>query len=579
MALCPTPLTPSCEKELQRLIAQIPDAELSVIAATEPAFQNGGFRANNTAVLRTRLAQLASGAQPLSDAARRLIARRSRARTLTGTLALSSLTETRHALAALIGADVLLVSLLLDDRPDVREKAEGWMASTAPFMTMAPEAAQAQLLESFSGLTELLGAIDSTHMPATREAWQTQKEQLELRVRDLQENNRRLKGVDDRLARVTHKLSESEKKIAEHQAKLETAEKALRQTSQERDELRVNLNRETSHRDERLQAALDLALAHEFHGWLAEARAVEAEAANPDSQIDLLARVEAALQKQRTSDRHSGNRAALSERLSQLETALANVRDTLANALRPTQDLKAIESELAADVQRLKGVLKRDSAVSPLEEAVSARIHSADDNDLPHLRDLPDLLATLNVLDETALSRLRQAFQKRLATAQAVGVPTAPNADDGQTAARLFGRALAGHIPAILLVDGHNVLFGLPARYNPPRGAALNDAEKRKRLTEDIVRITAPNPAVRAWIVFDGPTRSDTQAAANVRVTYSGGTGEHRADGVLLDNLRFFKATSPETAVLLVSNDHDLCSEARKLGAQSVAVLDFGAFL
>jgi hypothetical protein len=131
----------------------------------------------------------------------------------------------------------------------------------------------------------------------------------------------------------------------------------------------------------------------------------------------------------------------------------------------------------------------------------------------------------------------------------------------------------------MLLIDGHNVLFGLPVRYNPPRGGAVNDAEKRKKLTADIVRLAAPNPAVRAWIVFDGPTRHDTQAAPNVRVTYSGGNGEHRADNVILDNIRFFRSASPETTVFLVSNDQDLCQSARKLGAQTVAVLDLGAFL
>ena len=137
----------------------------------------------------------------------------------------------------------------------------------------------------------------------------------------------------------------------------------------------------------------------------------------------------------------------------------------------------------------------------------------------------------------------------------------------------------SGQTPAILLIDGHNVLFGLPARYMPARGTSLPDADKRKKLTDDIVRVTAPNPSVRAWIVFDGPTRSDTQASPNVRVTYSGGEGEHRADGVILDNLRFFKSSSPDTLVLLVSNDNDLCASARRLGALGLAVLDLGAFL
>ena len=579
MALCPTPLTPACEKELQRLAALIPDSELSVLAATEPAFQNGGFRAGNTAVLRARVAQLACGPQPVSDSLRRLIARRSRARTLTGALALSALTESRHALAALLGGDVLLVALLLDERQEVRDKAESWLQSTVPFTDTDPAEAMARLRETFAGLAELLGSPASPGAAVTREAWHAQKEKLELRVRDLQEEKRRLKGVDDRLARVTQKLAVSEAKLSDAQAKLETAEKTLRLAARERDELKVELERETAHREERLTAALDLALAREFHGWLAEARAVEAAAADPSPHADLLARAAAALKKQNASDRHSGNRATLAERLAILETEREKVRDALANALRPTQEIKAVEAELAAEIRALRKLLVPDAAATPLEQALAARIHAAEDNDLPRLRDLPDLIATLNVLDDAALARLRQTFQKRLAAAQAVGTPPDPHTEERQNAASLLGRALAGNAPAILLVDGHNVLFGLPARYNPPRGGALTDAEKRKKLTDDVVRLTASCPAVRAWLVFDGPTRCDTQAAANVRVTYSGGTGEHRADGVILDNLRFFKTTSPETAVLLVSNDGDLCSAARRLGAQDVAVLDFGAFL
>ena len=98
-------------------------------------------------------------------------------------------------------------------------------------------------------------------------------------------------------------------------------------------------------------------------------------------------------------------------------------------------------------------------------------------------------------------------------------------------------------------------------------------------LARDVVRLAGPNPALRAWLVFDGPTRQDTRAAPNVRVTYSGGQGEHRADGVLLDNIRFFISASPETPILLVSNDQDLCAHARRLGAVDLPVLDFGAFI
>jgi hypothetical protein len=442
-----------------------------------------------------------------------------------------------------------------------------------------PDEALARLREAFGGLTELLGSTPSKGVPLTREAWREQKEQLELRLRDALAQNHRLKGVDDRLGSVSNQARTCQEKLDAAQSKLAAAEKALREKARECAETAAELARETARREERLTASVELALAHEFCGWLAQARAVEADASDAQPATDLLARAEAALRAQCALDRHSGNRAVLRDRLTQLNDAYQTVASTLRNALHQSAELKRIEGELSLEIQRLTRLLEPDAAATPLEEALVTRIHAAADNDLPRLRDLPDQMAALRVLDEGALARVRQAFQKRLAVVQAVGVPADPRTEERQGSVSLLGRALAGQAPAILLLDGHNVLFGLPVRYSPPRGGALSDADKRKKLTDDIVRLTAPNPALRAWIVFDGPKRHDAQAAANVRVTYSGGTGEHRADSVILDNVRFFKSTSPDTAVLLVSNDADLCQNARRLGAQDVAVLDLGAFL
>ncbi len=579
MSLCATPLPPACEKELQRVIALVPDSDLSLLVATEPAFQAGGFRAGNVAVLRVRLQQIACGAAEVSETLRRTLARRSRSRTLTGLLSPDAIAEARHALAALLGSPVLLVALLLDERQEVRDKAEGWMQAQQPFLAVDPAEALVRLRDLFAGLSELLGSAAPSGAPLTREAWQGQKEQLENRLHDLQTESRRLKGVDDRLTRVATLLKACEQNLAETRQKAETADKTARQKTRELEEATAELARETSRREERLVAALDLALATEFHGWLANARAVELAAADPAPQADLLAQAEAALQKQGAVDRHSGNRATLAERLEHLEASLKRVQSALRNALRQTPELKAVETALAAEIRGLTRLLEPDAAATPLEEALLTRIHAARDNDLPRLRELPELFASLQVLDDKAIARLRQAFQKRLAAVQAVGVPPDPRMEERQNASTQLGRALAGQAPAILLVDGHNVLFGLPARYMPARGTSLPDADKRKRLTDDIVRITAPNPSVRAWVVFDGPTRSDTQASPNVRVTYSGGEGDHRADGVILDNLRFFKSSSPDTLVILVSNDNDLCAAARRLGALDIAVLDLGAFL
>lgn len=581
MSLCQTKLPPDCEKELVRLIALIPDADLAALAATEPAFQKGGFRPGNTQALRIRLQQLVCGGTEVSDDIRRTIARRSRSHTLTELLSLEAISESRHALAALLGSQVLLIALLLDPRREVREKAESWMQQAQPFLTLAPDTAAERLRGLFSDLADLLGAPDTalTAAPPTHEAWLAQKEKLEETLRDLRAENSRLKGMDDRLAGALRRLKTSEEKLADATRSAKNAETALRQKNREFEEVSAELTRETSHREERLTIAVDLALAKEFHGWLAHARAVEEAVTSPAAQDDLLAQTKAALRKQSEIDRHSGNRAALDIQRGNLNDALLKVRSALRNALRRTPELQTLETELAAEIRRLDNLLEPDAPASPLEEALTARIHAAPDNALPRLRNLPELFAQLEVLDEAAIARLRETFRKRCAAVEALGSELPPQETPKLSpAVELLSRALAGQVAAILLVDGHNALFGLPSRYNPERGKSLTEADKRQRLTSDITRIAAPNPALRAYIVFDGPTRSDMQAASNVRVTYSGGQGEHRADGVLLDNIRFCKSASPDMPVILVSNDQDLCANARRLGALTLPVLDLGAF-
>ena len=579
MSLCETPLPDACGQELQRLIAEVPDADLSRLVATEPAFRVGGFRpAGKPAVLRARLRQIVTGAGPLPESVRRILARRSRAAALLNLLSPELLAELRHALASLLGDPALRIAMLLDDRVEVRDQAEAWLREADPLPPLKPDQALDRLREQFAPLTDLIGIAPAANQPPTREAWLTQKARMEERLRCLQTEKRRLQGVEDRLARQATLLKKSEAELDLARQKAEAAEASLRRNTVELETAKAELARETDRRDERLAAALDLALAREFHGWLAHTREVETEARETDRHADLVAQAEAALQHQREQDRHSGNRAVLGMRAEQLRSVLEEVRDTLAHALRVTPELQRMESALASEVRRIEQILNPQPPTTPLEKALLAHLHAAPENDLPGLRDLPERFAPLGVLDDAALDRLREAFRKRLSVLQTAVPPPEPHMAERRGPVARLGRALAGEEPAILLIDGHNVLFGLPSRYAPPRGASLSEAEKRQRLIDDLTRLTSNTPSIRVWLVFDGPTRSDNQAAANVRVTYSGGEGEHRADGVLLDTLRFFKSSSPDTVVFLVSNDHDLCVAAQRLGAIDITVLELGPF-
>lgn len=578
MSICQTPLPPDCEKELNRLVDCLSDGDLAMLAAMEPAFQTGGFRNSKPPIIRTRIRQLVTGSQPISESLRKHLAKRSRMASLADLLPPNIICDNRHAFVTLSSAHTFLVALLLDARTEIREKAEAWLKDATPFLSLAPEDALKQLRDIFEPLTELLGASASDGLPVTQEAWRTQKEQLDLRIRDLNEQNRRLRGVDDKLSGLSRQLKTAETQFASTKEKLDEAEKSLRQKNVETEKLVAAINKETANRDERLSAALDLALAKEFFGWLGNARALEVQAHTIDPYADVLKQAETALAHQAELDRHTGNRMTLESRLTELEQMQSRIIHTLEHAIRQSPELKRIEAALSSEIAKLRALLYPTEPISPIENLLIERIHAAPDNALPTLRPLPDLMTAAGILPLGANGRVLAAFRKRFGAIQALGVLPDPETDSRKPSVSLLGRALAGQQPLMLLIDGHNALFGLPTRYNPQRGSAASEGDKRNKLVTDIVRVTAPNPAVRVWIVFDGPQRTDTQASPNVRVTYSGGEGEHRADAVLLDNIKFFRAADPTMSVLLVSNDSDLCKEAARQGAQIVPVMDLGTF-
>ena len=576
MSISSITLPPECLKELERLVGHLSGENLAELAATEAALQVGGFRNSKPEILRMRVRQLVCGGSEISPAFRKMLAGRSQGAALLRLLPLEVVALNRPAFIALLGEHAFTVALLLDARAEVRAKGEEWL--DVPFAPCPAEEALARLRELFAPLTNMLGASATAGVPIAQGVWHEQKEQLELRIRELSEQNRRLKDVDDRLTSVKRQLAASEEQAAAAKRRTEEAERALRQKNAAHEELAAELRREIAQREKRLTAALDLALAKEFHGWLSKARAVEAAAQDGAAATDLLSRTEAALAHQHEMDRHSGNRAKLEQRLEALQSAHGRVVSALRNALRQSSGLKEVEREIAAEIGRVRQTLGCAAEADPLERALIDRIHAAHDNALPDLRELPKRLVSAGLLTGDALARVRNAFSARLAAIEALGVPPDPETEERHNTVSLLGRALAGQMPVILMVDGHNALFGLPTRYSPPRGGSVSETEKRNRLVADIVRVMAPNPTSRAWVVFDGASQTDRQAAPNVRVMYSGGTGEHRADGVLLDNIKFFKHNDPGMTVLLVSNDADLCKSAVRLGAQTVPVLELGAF-
>jgi hypothetical protein len=241
-----------------------------------------------------------------------------------------------------------------------------------------------------------------------------------------------------------------------------------------------------------------------------------------------------------------------------------------------TPELPLAAKEVEAEISRLENLIGITQPTTEIERTLHTRLHSANGNALYNINLLIERMQEFNTFDNTALERLNQAIAQRRAALMAIGAPPEGDAPEPVLALR---RSLSGRSPAILLIDGHNLLFALQGRYMPASGAAVPDKEKRARLVADIVRVVSPHPTCRAWIVFDGPEPSEESPAPNVKVSYSGGIGDHRADKSILANIRYLRDADSTIPIILTSNDNELCGQARRLGALTIAATDIGALL
>ena len=549
----------------EELLAHLPRHDLETFARRNQLL-GGGYRAGNAKML---CALVANGLGPRlltyhADLAAFLRTHAPVARLL-AMLSREMLEERAAQLMAFFGKAPFLLGLLMDPREDVRAKVEPRLASTATELP-APETARDLLAQAFSPIVELGAAAPTS--AAGREAIAELRKQLEETEKKARRDRRELEEKHLAEGReVKSQIATLQFNIDERQKKIDALTRELEHT---RAELETRARALASAR--RIEA---------LRPWLEPAQAAEAKLAEPGTE-ELLERTRKALTQQALLDRASARRAELHARLEALELALSDATHALAGALNPAPELIACRNDLEAACQELRATLRLPEPETPLAGELQARIDALTPQTLSDTADLLALAERLNLLPRSTASTLRARLRQRANAPTLAGelqdkdAQAAPNPIEQRNA--LLASALRGQQPLLLFLDAHNILNGL-SRYKQRRGTAVTHEDARKALEGDIVRLLNNLPLLHAHLVWDGGTRSDFSRAQNVTVHYSGGEGDHRADRYILDQLSFFRESSPELPRLLVSDDNDFCAEARRLGATTCRLHDFDAFL
>ena len=589
-----TPVPDEALLALGSLLDEVPDDKVLAFAKAHSEFL-AGMRPirDNAGVLRTRLKHALTRGRQMDEAVALFVADNSLQRHVAAVLSEEAVQMAFRDLAMYFGDARFAAAMLLDPRGDLRQMALDLFRDRQAGAAPTDETARLQAARNLELLfAPFLGHIAGLKGAPPHAVAAPPSEDLRGEVKrltdKLREAGEKLDHQERRAAREKQKVLGDAEQVRRDKEALEqallaekdrarTAAEAARAAERAGAELQAAFDRRV---DERLQSELSAQL----RAWLEPVRALDDAArtlaAQPGAGMDILARAKAALTRQAEVDRHYGNRVALERRLAELESLRGDLDRARRDALNPLAELAVLASELDREIQHVRGTLAQPAPASAFLAEIQARINAAGTlDDLAAVRQFLDAAADLGVLHGRDLRLLYNRADEqagrlydRRPPMQVVSLPVIGPL-------HVLRQALARDLEFLLLVDGYNVLHLLPEFFEPLYEEGRPAKQARDGLTASLVRVFGRRTHPAARLYFDGPERSDMAASPQVLVVFSGGSGEHRADEVILQDLEFYSRERAGTPRCLVSSDSDLIRQARALKAMTMRPDEFAVLL
>jgi len=105
----------------------------------------------------------------------------------------------------------------------------------------------------------------------------------------------------------------------------------------------------------------------------------------------------------------------------------------------------------------------------------------------------------------------------------------------------------------LVIWDGWNLILGANRESGTPEGLL----DKARRHLEE-------NPADMVWVVFDGP-RENSRTEGRLRISYTGGSGPHRADRFICDFLRMARFRGDISRIEVRTRDKDFARDVKRI--------------
>jgi flagellar biosynthesis GTPase FlhF len=601
--------------EYRRLVESL-DEDLLVEFAREHPAMASGFRLNRAAAPRIRklIMQEVTAGHKAPDALLELLQGVDEVSWGLEPLEAEVVASVADAMAAVIGPERFAAAALMDPREIVHEVGVVIAQNPDAYREVTEdhrETIRSLLLDVTHPFVGLMrseielekGGGPELDGPGSAEAGPTEMEDpgdeafrtaLLDSIRELEEENaalrtelsdrgvkaRQLKAVEDKLRQVQEQHAALEKERDGVRRQADETRARVERSERERDVARAELERLQAQFAEDVERRAAEKQRAELHAWVGEAAAAEAAAQSPAAAGDLLLRVASALTRQREQDRHSGNVAQVRQRLDRLRKALGEVRDAAAQAVRPLPELAALEQELDREIRPLVPIVESQPArPSPVATALAARINAAPDGEIEEVGALLNGMADAEFLSSAEADALYRLYHRRLDVLYLAAGPKVLAAASEPDPFWRMQRAFGGGERMALLIDGHNVLFLLDELFGNVYEDGQPRTRARQRLADLTVRLTGGHPECETTLFFDGPQEAHSAAAPNVKIVYSGGQGDNRADDAIIRQLKYYRTEPRPRPRVVVTDDMELRRRVRDTGAAVMPVRQLGALL
>jgi hypothetical protein len=499
----------------------------------------------------------------------------------------AALEEAFSDLAIYFGEPAFLAGAFLDPREKVHQLAQRFTSrwNEKPSDPEMREKAGANIRKAFVQFLGTLKALMEASAPPSLSSPSSgdQKEQRKL--------EKSLEQAQAALVRETHtsakeqkalhaKLAQSEQATNRLERELEIALKEFKTLKTSLDDTQKSLSEAQANFQQQVDQSVSTALSNNLRQWLEPVREVNAALAEANNS-DLLNRANTLLTRQRSVDRSSGNRAELHGVLKQYRQALSELTDAGINSLNPLPDISAMTSALTskiADIERRLGI--SGNQLTPIETQLLVRITAAQSHDgLSQIRKFIQDSTDYTILDRGQLQRIYRAVD--LKAGLLYDKAQLLRKDASQAEEKLpfnLRRAAATGQAFTLFIDGHNVLFALADASGRGPNRLAPDAKARTHFANSLLTVFR-KPGANVMLYFDGDDPTEQALSDQVRVIYSGGKGEHRADNAILQHMQYFLPSIATTPITLVTKDIDFAHQAALMGVGIIYPEEFALLL